>query len=139
LPHVNPPSIDLSAMTTLFFRLFSFGPFVNVTYTVPSGPMLGRASWSNWFPWSLTAIGPVQWAPSSSLNAIWMGERPEPLNSAQATNSRPKWCPAPVPVSTAMLSWSGRCPLLPFWVPFDLPVVTATSGVHAGNPPTSCP
>src|SRR6266550_1113660 len=58
--HVFPPSVDLAAITTLFFRLDSFGPLTQVTYTVPSGPTDGRASWSNWWPASLTRMGPVQ-------------------------------------------------------------------------------
>jgi hypothetical protein len=63
-----------------------------------------------------------------------IGERPRPLNSAQATKSRPKWWPEPVPVSTVIASWSGNCPFEPFWLPFDFPAVTATGGVHAAAP-----
>src|SRR5213080_4022175 len=45
--HVLPPSVEVAAITTLFLRLDSLGPLTHVTYTVPSGPMEGRASWSN--------------------------------------------------------------------------------------------
>src|SRR6266545_8349175 len=62
---VLPPSVDLAAMTTLFFKLVSVGPLTQVTKTEPSGPMAGRASWSNWWPWSLPRLGPVQVCPSS--------------------------------------------------------------------------
>ena len=72
-------------MAWLFFRLFSLGELIRVSHTVPSGPMLTRASWSNWWLLSLTATGPVQRWPLSSENATWIGERLDPLNLAQVT------------------------------------------------------
>src|SRR5262249_19884895 len=80
---VCPPSAEAAAMAWLPVRLFSFGELIQVSYTVPSGPILIRASWSNWWPLSLTVIGPVQCWPLSSENATWIGERPDPLNCAQ--------------------------------------------------------
>ena len=44
---VVPPSVDFATITRLFRRLFSFGPFSQVTYTVPSGPIAALASWLN--------------------------------------------------------------------------------------------
>src|SRR6266571_973877 len=68
-----------------------------------------------------------------------MGDRPTPLNSAQAMYRRPKWWPGPVPVSTVPASWSGNLPLDPFWEPLEVPMVMGTSPVQAGAPPTCVP
>src|SRR5437867_13392905 len=104
---VVPPSVDFATITRLFRRLFSFGLFNQVTYTVPSGPTAALASWLNWSFFALSTNGPVQCAPSSSLKEISMGERPKPLNWAHVTNNLPKWWPGPVPVSTVSDSWAG--------------------------------
>src|SRR3989442_14714400 len=136
---VLPPSVDFAMRAALPLRLFSLGPLMKLTYTAPSGPTRGVASWSNWWPASLTRMGPVQEPPLSSEYARSMGERPRPLNSAQAMYRRPKWWPGPVPVSTVPASWSGNLPLDPFWEPVEVPTVIETSPVQAGAPPTCVP
>src|SRR2546427_10964032 len=133
------PSVDFAMRAVLIFMPFSLGPLMKLTYTAPSGPTRGVASWSNWWPASLTRMGPVQEPPLSSEYARSMGERPRPLNSAQAMYRRPKWWPGPVPGSTVPASWAGDLPFEPFWEPFDFPIVMGAGAVHAGAPPTAVP
>src|SRR5919201_2348991 len=64
-PKLLPASLE-AAISISLPELFAFGPERKETYTLPSGPIVARASWSNLWAPSLTRIGPVQVSPSLS-------------------------------------------------------------------------
>src|SRR5262249_24408753 len=116
-----PPSRETATKLAVPFPPWM--PLSNVRYSVPSGPLVTRASWLFRIGPLLMRIGFENERPPSREYATSTGECDpcKPSNWTHVMYTEPRYG-LPAPLSMYMDSWSGNCPFPPrdFPLPFQL-------------------